>query len=70
MLLYSLLLTSLFFHFQNGTLVENKDWKKYFDKEEVKGTFLLYDLKKEEWAVYNPKLSRFLIRWWVWKPAW
>lgn len=58
MLLYSFLLTSLFFHFQNGTLVENKDWKKYFDKEDVKGTFLLYDLKKEEWTVYNPKRAK------------
>jgi beta-lactamase class D len=58
MLLYQLLVTSLLFGFQNSTLVENKDWKKYFDKEEVKGSFLLYDLKKNQFTAYNPKRAK------------
>lgn len=37
------------------TVVENKTWKKYFDRQEVKGSFLLYDLRKDQFTVYNPK---------------
>lgn len=55
MSLYQISIIVLLFTFQNSKLIENKNWKEYFDKEEVKGSFLLYDLKKDQFTAYNPK---------------
>lgn len=57
-LLLLLFLSALALGFAKTNWTEHKEWKAYFDKEEVKGTFLLYDLKKDQYLVYNQKLSK------------
>lgn len=48
----------VFFAWKDSNVIEKKEWKQYFDKEAVKGTFLLYDLKKDQYLVYNFKRSK------------
>lgn len=53
-----LLAALLFVSFKPSEWKEQKSWKAYFDKENVKGTFLLYDLKKDNYLVYNAKRAK------------
>ncbi|MFN7117388.1 MAG: class D beta-lactamase [Saprospiraceae bacterium] len=53
-----LLLLASIFGFSASNWVEQKKWKAYFDKDEVKGTFLLYDLKNDKYLVYNEKRAK------------
>jgi len=57
-LLLSVLSILLLLGFKQDNWTEKKEWKQYFDKDDVKGTFLLYDLKKDQYLVYNPKRSK------------
>ncbi len=50
-----LLWALFFFSFKPSNWIEQQHWKAYFDKDEVKGSFLLYDLKKDNYLVYNSK---------------
>jgi beta-lactamase class D len=57
MFLYQLLpVIGLFL--QTGTTLENTSWQKYFDEQQVKGSFVLYDLQKDQYTVYNPQRAK------------
>ena len=50
-----LLITSKFF---SQNVEERKDLKKYFDEYRHDGCFVLYDLKKDSYLKYNPKVCK------------
>lgn len=46
------------FAFQKEKILERKDLKAFFDEYEVKGSFLLYDLKQNHYISYDTKRCR------------
>lgn len=48
-----ILSTNLF----SQTTVEKKDWKSFYDEYNVKGCIIIYDLKKDQYFVYNKERS-------------
>jgi beta-lactamase class D len=40
---------------QNEFIFEKKEWEDFFKKRGLEGTFVLYNLKKKEYFVYNPE---------------
>lgn len=50
-ILFLLWLTS--FPVNGQTIIHQSAWAKYFDKPGLKGSFVLYDLKKDQYTVYN-----------------
>lgn len=46
------------FAFQREKILERKDFKAFFDEYDVKGSFLLYDLKQNHYISYDTKRCR------------